>query len=247
VAVINVDSPIKVTSPLTDTDFILWEDHFAVYFDEDVSVVSDVYTAIRVEAHAEVVTAARDNPNEKNSPTSSSTSGSAPLDVNFIAYVSDAVQHYSWEFSSREDFSVLLATYPESELHYIFDRTGKYYVRLNVSDYANNCSEIALESPFIIEVSESFIEAPNYFTPNSSTDINDQFKVSYQSINKFKCTIFNRWGNFIYEYYDPAGGWDGKKDGKLVPPGVYFYVIEADGSDGIKHKLKGDINLLYKK
>jgi gliding motility-associated-like protein len=138
-----------------------------------------------------------------------------------------------------------MASYPEEELRYTFDRTGTYYVRLNVSDYNNNCSEIS--ETFIISVSESFIEAPNYFTPNSSTDVNDEFKVSYQSINKFKCSIFNRWGNLVYEFYDPSLGWDGKKDGKLVPPGVYFYEIEADGSDGIKHNLKGDINLLYKK
>ena len=36
-------------------------------------------------------------------------------------------------------------------------------------------------------------------------------------------------------------------DIKYVQPGVYFYVIEAEGSDGIKYKEKGDINILRPK
>ena len=38
-----------------------------------------------------------------------------------------------------------------------------------------------------------------------------------------------------------------KKGGKYVAPGVYFYVIEAEGSDGKKYKKKGDINILRPK
>lgn len=47
---------------------------------------------------------------------------------------------------------------------------------------------------------------------------------------KFKAWIFNRWGLQMYYWTDPAQGWDGKKGGKYVQPGVYFYVIEAEGS-----------------
>lgn len=244
----NSNFPEKIPAPLLNTVFELQGDQYATYFDIEQSVTSDEYNAIAVDAHAEAIVSPRDNLNEKDRPkTTTSYTGSAPLDIDFIAHATDAVSHYSWEFSSREDFSVLLATYPEEELHYTFDRSGTYYVRLNVSNYNNDCSAIAPSAPFVITVSESFVDAPNYFTPNSSTGTNDEFKVAYKSINKFKCTILNRWGNVIYEYYDPALGWDGRKDGKLVAPGVYFYVIEADGSDGVKHKLKGDINLLYTK
>ena len=30
----------------------------------------------------------------------------------------------------------------------------------------------------------------------------------------------------------------------MMPTGVYYYVIEAEGADGIKYKRKGDINIL---
>lgn len=42
----------------------------------------------------------------------------------------------------------------------------------------------------------------------------------------------------------PSFGLGREKGGKYVAPGVYFYVIEAEGSDGKKYKKKGDINIL---
>ena len=41
--------------------------------------------------------------------------------------------------------------------------------------------------------------------------------------------------------------WDGRKGEKLVAPGVYYYVIEAVGSDGRRYKRAGDVNILRSK
>lgn len=46
------------------------------------------------------------------------------------------------------------------------------------------------------------------------------------------------------EFKDPAQGWDGKYNGKFVPAGVYYYVIKAEGADGVKYDLSGDINIV---
>ena len=48
----------------------------------------------------------------------------------------------------------------------------------------------------------------------------------------------------VAEFTDPAQGWDGKYNGKYVPSGVYYYVIKAEGADGKKYKLNGDINII---
>ena len=77
--------------------------------------------------------------------------------------------------------------------------------------------------------------------------MNDEFRVVYKSLVKFSCWIFNSWGQVLYHWTDPAKGWDGKKGGKYVSPGVYYYVIEAEGSDGIIYKKKGDINIFRPK
>lgn len=46
---------------------------------------------------------------------------------------------------------------------------------------------------------------------------------------------------------DPSQGWDGKHNGKLVPAGVYYYVIKAHGADGKNYSLSGDINIINHK
>ena len=68
----------------------------------------------------------------------------------------------------------------------------------------------------------------------------------YKSLIKFNAYIFNRWGQQLYHWglSEIDGGWDGSYKGKQVKDGVYFVVIEAEGSDGIKYKHKGDITIL---
>ena len=117
-------------------------------------------------------------------------------------------------------------------------------VKLTVSDQQTTC---VVEDEVQIDISESYLKIPNAFSPGTTPGVNDEFKVAYKSLVRFKATIFNRWGLKLYEWTDPAQGWDGKKGGKYVVPGVYFYVIEAEGSDGIKYKEKGDINILRPK
>ena len=100
---------------------------------------------------------------------------------------------------------------------------------------------------FTISIGESRLEEPNIFSPGSSPGINDEWKVAYQSITSFKCWIFNKWGVQVFYFDDPSKGWDGKYKGKYVDPGVYYYVIEAKGADGVSYKHKGDINILRSK
>ena len=86
---------------------------------------------------------------------------------------------------------------------------------------------------------------PNAFSPNED-GINDIYKAKngYQSITEFHAYIFNRWGQKLYEWTDPAGGWDGKFNGKPVEEGVYFVLVEAKGADGKKYHIRRDVNLL---
>ena len=56
--------------------------------------------------------------------------------------------------------------------------------------------------------------------------------------------MFNRWGLEMAHLTHPSRGWDGRYKGKLVPSGVYYYVITATGTDGQEYKLAGDINIL---
>lgn len=71
---------------------------------------------------------------------------------------------------------------------------------------------------------------PNAFSPNGD-GINDIYKPKdgYRNIEEFHAYIYNRWGQKLYEWTDPATGWDGTYRGKPVKEGVYFCLVKAKG------------------
>ena len=93
-------------------------------------------------------------------------------------------------------------------------------------------------------VKTSVLTFPNAFSPNHD-DINDIYKAKEcQNIVEFHATIFNRWGQKLYEWSDPEQGWDGTYNGKDVKQGTYFVLVKAKGADGKEHKIRKDVNLL---
>ena len=90
----------------------------------------------------------------------------------------------------------------------------------------------------------SRLEVPNAFSPTSSPGINDVFRVVHTSLVEFDGRIYNEWGNELYHWTDPNGGWDGTYRGQSVSGGVYYYVIYARGADGKVYNERGHINVL---
>ncbi len=94
----------------------------------------------------------------------------------------------------------------------------------------NNCMGIdsvyvAFSEEPVIEPSQYFY-IPSAFTPNSDGK-NDSFipvQINAElTIDNWQLTIFDRWGGSVHETKDIGTGWDGTKDGKLCPGGVYVY------------------------
>jgi gliding motility-associated-like protein len=125
---------------------------------------------------------------------------------------------------------------------YTFYDYGTYYMRYTVANDDGTCPFYS--DVFTIVVNESDLQCPNFFSPGSTEGVNDIWKVSYKSLVEFHCWIYNRWGNLVYEFTDPGDGWDGTYRGKPVGTGVYYYVIKATGSDGVKYSPRGAISIL---
>lgn len=170
--------------------------------------------------------------------------GSAPVEVSFKAWTTDAVIHNEWQIASDEQFEYIDYRFNDQNLDYTFTDEGTYYIRYVGSNSDGSCETTG--DTYTVGVGSSELKIPNAFTPNDD-GINDVWKVSFRSLIDFRCTIFDRYGNQLYHFTDPSKGWDGKYKGKVVKPGVYFYVIEAKGSDGKKYKKGGDINIIKSK
>ena len=60
----------------------------------------------------------------------------------------------------------------------------------------------------------------------------------------FNAKVFNRWGKLLFEWTDPAEGWDGTYKGRDVPERAYYFNCQADGAAGHHYSIKKTINLL---
>lgn len=96
---------------------------------------------------------------------------------------------------------------------------------------------------FLERCLEPTIYIPNVFTPNND-GLNDLFEVKGSYIENIEITIFNRWGNELYTWKDINEGWDGTYQGKLVPDGTYFYIVNVVFENSEKKTFLGSITLL---
>ena len=251
----SLSQGLSIASPLCKTTFVLKGDRFLEYWNEakhcDAELDDPNLVGLSAKMTA-VVQDPRDDPFEREG-NGSELSGSAPRHIVFTGYPSDGVVYRVWEMATDPEFQNIILQYNQDVVDYIFDEWGTYYMRYVVNNAAGTCQAygediVTGDDYYTIMISESQLECPNIFSPGSTPDVNDVWKVSYKSLVEFHCWIFNRWGNLVYEYTDPAGGWDGTYRGQLVDTGVYYYVVTAVGSDGVKYKRRGDINILkYKK
>ncbi len=89
---------------------------------------------------------------------------------------------------------------------------------------------------------------PDAFSPNGD-GINDVFFVKGMNGKSVKLTVFNRWGNKVYEKSEYDNSWDaypnvtGTFGSNKVPPATYYYVIEF--LDGDKQTITGFVVVQY--
>ncbi|MDR2682734.1 MAG: gliding motility-associated C-terminal domain-containing protein [Dysgonamonadaceae bacterium] len=241
-------SEIPIDAPLQNTSFTLSGDTYAEHFGTGQRIETAEYPAIALEVHARMTAVTSTGETESVEP-GTQQSYSAPLEARFEGYANEPVAAlYVWNIlktnpATGEQTSIL--RYTDRSVNYTFRESGHYIARLEVVDARSVCFDES--QSFAIFIGESDLKLPNVFSPGSSPGVNDEYKVSYKSLIRFKASIYNRWGNLLYHWDDPAKGWDGKVDGRYVPTGVYFIVVEAQGADGRVYKQSKDINVLRAK
>ncbi len=126
-----------------------------------------------------------------------------------------------------------------------FPDTGIYEVLLTVFHPVTNCVDTITQ---LVDVSPVVrFRFPNAFTPNGDSK-NDRFLGNgyYDGLNDYRLTIWNRWGQMIFETDDPREGWNGQEynTGKESPQGVYVYQATYLDPRGRKLNEEGHVTLL---
>ena len=116
------------------------------------------------------------------------------------------------------------------------DGTRIKIVSVMVKD-ANGCT-----ATLTLEVPYHDIEVPNFFTPDGDGE-NDVWKPRYLDNNvNARIYIFDRYGRRLANLA-PGEGWDGQYDGRLMPSGDYWYIIEINDQLYDKRQFYGNFTL----
>lgn len=91
---------------------------------------------------------------------------------------------------------------------------------------ATNCCESVTEEVYISTHNcDPLVFAPNTFTPNGDRHNNTFQFISETEFSQFEWTIYNRWGQVIYQGYDKNDAWDGYFNNETVKDGTYIWKL----------------------
>jgi len=150
---------------------------------------------------------------------------------------------YLWSFG---DNSALSSDFePVHEYPFLGDMT--YTITLLAQSNAGaECVDQATATIYIKDILVFYV--PNTFTPDGNS-INNEFTPIFTSgfdYYDYHLTIFNRWGEIVFESYNSDNGWNGHYgDGGLVQDGVYVWQIEFGESATDKRQThRGHVTVL---
>ena len=109
---------------------------------------------------------------------------------------------------------------------------------LSVSDI-NGCFDT---DTVIINMDENAVfNIPNLITPNGD-GYNDKWIIeNIEFFPENSILIVNRNGQVVFDMTGYDNSWDGTYNGKTLPDGTYYYVLEINGND---NPVKGAINII---
>lgn len=158
---------------------------------------------------------------------------------NTVAFTDESIGGIAWQWQF-DTLGVSLFQNPT----FTFRDTGHFLIEQIVL-HRSGCTDTArVLLPILPYV--NFL-MPNAFTPNND-GLNDIFKPvgTFQGVSYYRLTIWNRWGELLFESDDPTYGWNGqiKNIGEHVMPGVYAYILEYVNALGERKSNKGQCTLI---
>ncbi|WP_343693712.1 gliding motility-associated C-terminal domain-containing protein, partial [Chitinophaga sp.] len=123
---------------------------------------------------------------------------------------------------------------------YVVTGTGHYKVTVY-----NDCGSVSDDITVTYKECEGEPIFPNAFTPNGDGK-NDTFKPHITGpMYDYHLSIYNRWGELIFQSKEASSGWDGRYKGILVDEGTYVWLLTYQKSaGGTKLLNKGVVNVI---
>lgn len=119
------------------------------------------------------------------------------------------------------------------------DEAGTYTVTVT-----NPCGTFSDEVIITTYVCDCPVHTPTAFSPNGD-GMNDYFAPQFGcTAREYTLTIYNRWGQKVFETNQVGDGWDGRFKGAATEIATYFYYIKFKDEGGDEQERKGDFVLI---
>lgn len=163
-----------------------------------------------------------------------------PLPANFLPVPDSICQYEKATIVPQASFSSYRWSTGSTQPTLITDIPGEY--RLTVTD-VNGCQGTDT-TKVVQKFCQSGVFVPTAFTPNGD-GINDGFRARvYGQYLQFRLTIYNRWGEKVFESTDPLQYWDGLWNGKNQDTGVFVWQCHYQLTGENPGYLKGTLLLI---
>ena len=159
--------------------------------------------------------------------------------VSFYNQSTPDVVSWYWDFGTGETLS---PNQSNPTYGYPFTNGGTYNTTLTVYN-AYGCSDV-ISKEIIVEPYFTFY-IPNVFSPDYDGK-NDTFFGVGIGISEYEITIFDRWGEKIFESKDIEIGWDGRAKGgaEIAQQDVYVWKVNLKDIFNKKHEYLGKVTLI---
>ncbi len=124
-----------------------------------------------------------------------------------------------------------------------------FYTTVFTVTVMNGDSCYASDTVTVIVENELAAFIPTTFTPNGD-GLNDLFTFDILGATKIDVGVYSRWGERMFYNANQTNGvgatdgWDGKKEGKVLPEDTYVYQMKITYFDGVVRDKTGTITIL---
>ena len=171
------------------------------------------------------------------------------FDLNWDDYIDWAAGVHEYELLRSTDTGSLrpivrvdqsTRTYIDGDLDYDW---GGYWYSVIAYEAAGS-QDATSRSNDIYLIQPPLVFVPNAFTANND-NLNDAFGWSDVFVLDFELSIYNRWGEKVFETTDKNAEWNGiYKDNGLKNSNVYVWIVKYTGWDRSAHYQRGTVTII---
>lgn len=156
-----------------------------------------------------------------------------------VTFTDESIDAIAWQWTF-DDAGISIQQNPV----FTFPDTGMQVVQ-QVVFHESGCPDTVIQRIDVIPEVRYFL--PNAFTPNRD-GVNDGFRGNgiMEGARDFELTIWNRYGELLFQTDDPDEAWNGRKDnvGNMSAQGVYMVVVNYIEPRGKRIELRGFATLV---